>query len=142
MKRLAVLLTVVAFMMVAPFAHAGQFAMDPCQGAGRVTVPINITSATTTSMVAPITGSYIFVCGLSVNSVGGSTTFEYGTGSTCGTGTTALTGPLAAAGTITTFPTNSLIQTPVSQRLCILSGASTSGTNGWFTYVQTPIQGY
>lgn len=127
------------------WAAAGQFPVDPCQGEGRQTVPISVATAGTSSLIAPVTGAYIYICGMSLTTSGGTGTLEYGTGSTCGTGTTTLTGPIAASTTITNFPAGvSLIQVQTkSQRLCYLAGSGASATSaGWLTYVQTPVQGY
>src|SRR6266851_71458 len=61
--------------------------------------PINISTATTTELVAAVTSQSIFVTTWDVMAGGtGNLTLEYGTGTTCGTGTTTLTGayPLIA----------------------------------------------
>lgn len=136
----AVLALFVGMAGAPAFAQSKLFP-DPCNAGFSQTksVAINVSSATTTSLVAPVTGQTITVCGLWLNSVGGTSTLEYGTGATCGTGTQVMTGPLAAATTVSIFPSggSSVLQsTPVSQRLCILSGSSTSATAGWLLYVQ------
>ena len=113
---------------------------DPCKNPNVVTssAAINITSATTTALVAPLTGKSVYVCQLSVTVAGASATvlLEYGTGATCGTGTTSLTGTFAGG-------TNSLISmgwggaivaTPASNALCLVSGAT--GIQGVVSYVQ------
>lgn len=101
---------------------------------------ISVTSATTTQLVSPVNGQGIYVCGLQLNSVGGTSTFEYGTGAAC-TGTNAVTGPLAASSTQSIFPgqPRTLFYAPSASTgngLCIVSGTSTSATNGWLLYVQ------
>jgi len=128
------------------FAQVSPLNPDPCGGATQgvsggtalKSAAIAIASATTTSIVAPVTGQQIAICGIWLNSVGGTSTIEYGTGATCGTGTTVMTGALAAATTLSIFPTRQSVfaSTPASQRLCILSGTSTSATEGWITYIQ------
>ena len=61
-------------------------------------VPINISTATTTQLVAAATGKAIYVTAWDVIAAGtGNITLEYGTGSNCGTGTTALTGAYSLA---------------------------------------------
>ncbi len=60
---------------------------------------ISISTATTTQLVAAVTGKRIFVTAWDVIAGGtGNFTLVYGTGSNCGTGTTSLTGayPLTA----------------------------------------------
>ena len=117
---------------------------DPCGswGVAKKSVPINIASATTTSLVAISGSTSIFVCGYNFTMVGAteSIQFEYGTGATCGTGTTVLTGALADAaasdisvayggGEMTIF------STPASQGLCALTTGTVS-IQGVLTYVQ------
>ena len=56
-------------------------------------VPINISTAATTQLVAGASGKSIYVTAWDVIAAGtGNIALEYGTGSNCGTGTTALTG--------------------------------------------------
>jgi hypothetical protein len=57
-------------------------------------VGINITSATTTQLVAGVAGLQIYGWSLVLNGTVAASTFqlEYGTGTTCGTGTTTLGG--------------------------------------------------
>jgi hypothetical protein len=56
-------------------------------------VPVNMSSATTTQLVALSGSTKIYVTSFDVVAGGtGNFTLEYGTGSNCGTGTTALTG--------------------------------------------------
>src|SRR5437879_5656570 len=76
-----------------------QLGSDPCQsnGIAKSSIVLNITSATTTQLVALSAGKQIFVCGFNFTMVGTVQTlaFEYGTGASCGTGTTLLTGAMA-----------------------------------------------
>ena len=61
-------------------------------------VPINISSATTTQLVAAASGKAIYVTAWDVIAAGtGNITLEYGTGSNCGAGTTPLTGAYSLA---------------------------------------------
>jgi hypothetical protein len=127
---------------------------DPCASPTlKKSVAINITTATTTTLVPLVSGQTIYPCTIVVDlglnsSAVMSIQFEYGTGASCGTGTTALSGPMvagastgtgpvffAAAGGITQF------QIPVSNGFCVLStltGTPTApfGAQGWATYVQ------
>lgn len=123
---------------------------DHCQTGLKQTVSFNISSATTTSLIAPVTGLNIYVCSYDINQAGGTGTilFEYGTGATCGTGTTTLTGPYTAntsAGTTTNIAHANVGFTQwatatgganvASQRLCALS-TGTIVQSGYLTYVQ------
>ena len=141
MKRLAVLLTVVACMMVAPFAQAAQYASDPCLGP-KQGVAISETTNETKLLVAQQSGNYIDVCGVYLSTVGGTATFEYGTkvSTACDTGATAITGAIAAGVTISALNSGnaSLMQAAKGTGLCLVTGASTTATVGWITYVQTP----
>jgi hypothetical protein len=128
----------------AQFYPASQLNPDPCKsGVSQIQqVAISISSATTTQLVSPSNGKGIYVCGLYLESVGGTSTFEYGTGSAC-TGTNAITGalPVAAAATPaqSLFTGNTLFYAPsaaTGNGLCLVSGASTSATAGWMLFVQ------
>lgn len=113
-------------------------ALDPCQNAHTVksSVAVSVTSATTTQLVALSAGKSIYVCGATINSVGGTSTLEYGTGSSCGTGTTTLTGPFAAATVAKIGGYGTTVTAPSGNALCIVSGTSTTATAGVVTYVQ------
>lgn len=108
-------------------------------------VSVNITSATTTALVALSAGKTIYVCSASLHLVGNATAvaavFEYGTGAAC-TSPTVLTGPYtgATASTATTpvqigGALGYAFKTAASNALCILS-AGTAGLNGVVTYTQ------
>lgn len=124
---------------------------DPCQNPGltKSSQPINITSATTTQIVALSGSTKVYVCGgyLDIGASGtsaASAVFEYGTGASCGTGTTALTG---AMGTENTTATNGSLPVTIpgdttnfatasGNALCILSAGTTVAIHGWITFVQ------
>lgn len=117
---------------------------DPCGswGVAKSSVAINITSATTTSLVAISGSTSIFVCGFSVTMVGAVETiqFEYGTGATCGTGTTVLTGAFAdgtASDIVVSYGGGEMtvFATPSAQRLCAVTTGTVS-IQGVLTYVQ------
>lgn len=109
---------------------------DPCNNPSvpKLSVPLNITTATTTQLVALTASKSIYVCDAAAT-VGGSTTAQlsYGTGAACGTGTTVLTGvmtglaPLGYGGTIASIP--------AGNALCLVS-TGTGGIQGILTYVQ------
>jgi hypothetical protein len=144
----------IGFILFALFITVPAFAQQPyadhCQTGLRKTISFAISSATTTSLIAPVTGANIYVCGFNVNQAGGTGTigFEYGTGSTCGTGTIVLSGLFVAnttAGTTTNvlavnhgytqFATASATGLVPSQRLCAVS-TGTIVQGGYLTYVQ------
>lgn len=91
-------------------------------------VPINISTATTTRLVTGISGKSIYVT--QWNAIGGGTgniTLEYGTGTTCGTGTTTLTGayPLIAnVGLVVGIGNGAVLVLPAGTSLCALTSAA------------------
>lgn len=109
-------------------------------------VSIGISTATTTSIVAPQTiggnNRRIIVCGYDFTVTGTTPTyqFEEGTGSTCGTGTVTLSGAYApTAGTKASYggAGSTILATDPGQRLCIVSGG-TPGLQGILDYVIAP----
>lgn len=113
---------------------------DPCAdpNVAKSSVAISVTSATTTNLVSASGTTKVYVCAFEISSVGGTSKLEYGTTSStaCDTGATALTGPFAAASNVNLSGGGTLMSTPASQQLCIVSGASTTATAGVLTYVQ------
>jgi hypothetical protein len=131
---------------------------DPCGGNGNTKVNWSpaaqaaITTATTTLLIAAVTSKAIFVCGIDITSASATTPntlqFEYGTQTTnpCDTGTTKITtvinsgtvGVLTFQKTIG-FAENSVLSTPVSQQLCVLTTVGTTPSiSVWGTMVQVP----
>jgi len=100
---------------------------------------INISTATTTQLVALSSGKKIYVTAWDVIAGGtGNITLEYGTGSTCGTGTTALTGayPLTAqAGLTKGNGLAPVLIVPASNALCALTSAAVQ-MSGSVSYTQ------
>jgi len=141
-KRIAFGLAV-ALILFAGNARAQGYIPDHClTGLHQNFTSGSISSATTTSLIAPITGANIYICQYVINQAGGSSTslqLEYGTGSTCGTGsqtlsalftapTTAGTGnnTIVGSGDKTLISTNAGAQAMVpSQRLCVVTVGST-----------------
>lgn len=132
----------------------GQATYDACasiQGTSPVksSVVIAISTAATTSLIAPVSGSAIYVCGfvLTISDVvttANTIKFQYGTGATCGTGTQDLTGSFGTGSVTAGIPTTvaavmngSLFSTPISQRLCAVT---TIGATGFFSGVLTYVQ--
>lgn len=101
-------------------------------------VPINVSTATTTQLVALSAGKAIYVTALDVIAGGtGNITFEYGTGSNCGTGTTALTGPynLTAQTGLTKGAIGPVLIVPAGNALCVLTSAAVQ-MSGSVSYAQ------
>jgi hypothetical protein len=106
---------------------------------GAATVAINVSTATTTQLVALSGTTKIYVTGLTVVAGGtGNITFVYGTGSACGTGTTSLSGaiPLIAnAGLSLGSGLGAVLMVPAGQALCITTSAAVQ-MSGFVTYAQ------
>lgn len=89
---------------------------------------INVSTATTTQLVALSAGKKIYVTNLNVIAGGtGNITFEYGTGTTCGTGTTALTGAYnltAQTGLAMGGGLGPVLVVPAGDALCVLTSAA------------------
>ena len=103
-------------------------------------VAINISTATTTQIVALSGSTQIRVINYSFT-VAGTTptvTFVYGTGTACGTGTTAISGAFAPlTGTLMTSPPGAAaFIVPAGKALCIVSGGTTPSIQGFLTYTQ------
>jgi hypothetical protein len=102
-------------------------------------VPINISSPTTTQLVAAATGKVIYVTAWDVIAAGsGSITLEYGTGSNCGTGTTALTGAYNLTAQFGIAKGNGLgpvLVVPAGNALCALTSAAAQ-MSGSVSYTQ------
>lgn len=104
---------------------------------GGLTAPINVSTATTTQIVALSGTTLIRVTGLAVIAGGtGNITFVYGTGSNCGTGTTSLTGafPLVANAGLT-IGGGVVLMVPSGQALCVTTSAAVQ-MSGFVTYAQ------
>jgi len=104
-----------------------------------VSVPINISTATTTQLVAAAAGKSIYVTAWDVIAAGtGNITLEYGTGSNCGTGTTALTGAYNLTAQTGISKGNGLgpvLVAPAGNALCALTSAAAQ-TSGSVAYTQ------
>lgn len=102
-------------------------------------VPINISTATTTQLVALSGTTKIYVTHWDVIAAGtGNITLEYGTGTTCGTGTTALTGAYnltAQAGISVGTGVAPVLIVPAGNALCALTSAAVQ-MSGAVTYQQ------
>lgn len=116
---------------------------DACQDLSqqKSSVAVNISSATTTSLVAISGTTSIYVCGWQLQTVSGTTPtiqFEYGTGAAC-TSPTVLTGTYTGAALqVFTSPSSdtSLLKTPSANGLCLVTGGTTPNVQGFVTFVQ------
>jgi hypothetical protein len=90
--------------------------------------PINVSTATTTQLVALSGSTKVYVTSFDVIAGGtGNITFEYGTGSACGTGTTVLTGAYnltAQAGISKGSGIGPVLVVPAGNALCVLTSAA------------------
>jgi len=123
--------------------------VDPCSYANKLSKPINITSAATTSLVAVSGATTVYVCGFSVTISQVVTTpntilFEYGTGAAC-TSPTALTGIYGGGGVTAAAPItvsygtggSTIFASAASNGICALTAIGASGSfQGVLTYVQ------
>jgi hypothetical protein len=104
---------------------------------------VNITTATTTQIVALSGTTKIHVCSYQF-SVAGTTptvTFEYGTGTNCATGLTAISGAIApTSGSVINSAVGGAsglaFVVPSGDALCILSGGTSPSIQGLITYAQ------
>lgn len=91
-------------------------------------VAINVSTATTTQLVALSGATLIYVTSYDVIAGGtGNATFVYGTGTNCGTGTTSLTGPYpltAQAGIAKGAGIGTVLRVPSGNALCITTSAA------------------
>ncbi|MDB5584881.1 MAG: hypothetical protein JWR80_10057 [Bradyrhizobium sp.] len=100
---------------------------------------INVSTATTTQLVALAAGANIYVTAFDLVGGGtGNSTLVYGTGSNCGTGTTSLTGPYPlVAQTVITKGNGlgALFVVPQGNALCITTSAAVQ-VSGSVSYAQ------
>lgn len=100
---------------------------------------INVSTATTTQLVALSSGKKIYVSAIDVIAAGtGNITFVYGTGSNCGTGTTSLTGAYnltAQAGISKGNGLGAVLVVPASNALCVTTSAAVQ-MSGAVAYAQ------
>ena len=102
-------------------------------------VPINISTATTTQLVAAVASRAIYVTAWDVIAAGATNfTFEYGTGSNCASGTTALTGAyslVAQFGAAKGSGLGPVLVVPAGNALCAVSSAAAQ-VSGSLAYTQ------
>lgn len=130
---------------------ASAFALDPCllPQHDKLSATINVSTATTTQLVALSAGKIVYVCdfGMTISQVvttANTIKFVYGTGASCGTGTTDLTGPFGAGGVTAAAPivvlsghTGTAFSAPPGNAICVTTTIGGSANfAGWITYVQ------
>jgi hypothetical protein len=102
-------------------------------------LPINLSTATTTQLVAAVSGKAIYVTAWDVIAAGTTNfTFEYGTGTNCVAGTTALTGPyglVAQFGAAKGSGLGPVLVVPVGNALCAVNSATVQ-VSGSLAYTQ------
>lgn len=126
-------------------------AADPCSSLGnaKLSVPINITSATTTSLVGISGSTVIYVCGFTFSISQVVTTpntlkFVTGTGATCGTSTIDATGLYGDGGVTAAAPIvvsssvgSTIFKSPGGRGVCATTAIGTTASfQGVLTYVQ------
>jgi hypothetical protein len=102
-------------------------------------VPISISTAATTQLVAGISGKAIYVTAWDVIAAGTTSfTFEYGTGANCAVGTAALTGPyglVAQFGAAKGGGLGPVLVVPAGNALCAVNSAAAQ-VSGSLAYTQ------
>lgn len=107
----------------------GVVGADPSKGgATPASAAINVSTATTTQLVAISGTTKIYVTSFDVIAGGtGNITFVYGTGASCGTGTTSLTGAYnltAQAGIAKGSGVGAVLVVPAGNALCVTTSAA------------------
>lgn len=111
---------------------------DPCQAPGilKQSSFVDPVTATTVALVAPVTGTYVYLCGF-VSTMAGTITantfkFVDGTGGTCGTGTITLSATFTS-GILTSGATvvrsngqGAIIRTRLGRGLCVTTTIATT----------------
>jgi len=92
------------------------------------TFNINVSTATTTQLVAAVSNKAIYITHIHLMAAGTSNvSLVYGTGASCGTGTTTFDGPLplaAQTGYSAGTGLGAVMILPVNQALCITNGSA------------------
>lgn len=125
--------------------------LDPCQSTEtiKLSAAVNISTAATTAIVAPVGGQIVYVCAFSMTisqvvTTANTIKFVRGTGATCGTGTNDLTGAFGTGGVTAAAPITvsmgfggTLFKGATSDGVC---ATTTIGGSGAFVGVVTYIQ--
>lgn len=125
-------------LAAAPAAEAALVQIDPTYAS--TTLPINISTAVTTQLVALNANYAIYVTHWDLMAGGaGNGTWVYGTGTLCATGQVALTGPYpltAQAGLSVGNGSGTVLKVPKGNALCFIASAAVQ-YSGSFTYQQS-----
>jgi hypothetical protein len=104
-----------------------------------VSLPINLSTAATTQLVAAVSGKAIYVTAWDVIAAGTTNfTFEYGTGTNCAAGTAALTGPyslVAQFGAAKGSGLGPVLVVPAGNAICAVNSATVQ-VSGSLAYTQ------
>jgi hypothetical protein len=135
-----------------PVTIASDQYVDPCQSPNiaKSSVPISVTSATTTSLVATSGSTTVYVCGFSISIAPSATSadtalFERGTGAACVTTQASLTGTFgngdlttAAPPTVVTYggAGQTVFKSAGTDAICLVTAGTTVNVQGVMTYVQ------
>lgn len=153
MKKVLGLLLALAFCssVLGQSAPIGAVVPDPCLSPAvtKTSAVINVTTATTTQLVALAASQSIYVCEFTLTisqvvTTANTIKFVYGTGASCGTGTTDLTGAFGTGGVTAAAPivvasgtTANSFKTAASNALCVTTTiGATAAFVGYVTYVQ------
>lgn len=124
--------------------------LDPCSYAAKLSAVINITTATTTAIVAPVGPASVFVCGFVVSIAPSAVTadtllFESGSGVACAATIVALTGTFGNGDLTTSAPPlpisyggagATVFRSPSGYGICALTAGTAVNVQGVLTYVQ------
>lgn len=137
MKKLHLAAALACALFAASPAFAGATGA-PMQGDQSASV--GMSSATTTEIVAAVSGQRIFITGGMLWANGtGDLTFKYGTGTNCGTGTTSINTQVFSMTAQTAFLTGtglgSWLIVPSGKALCV-TWSTTATLGGFLTYAQ------
>lgn len=148
MKKLLYAVALACALLSTPAAAqiVSYTSMSP-EGA-RITVPgiqasgskkVSISTATTTEVIALVTGKPIYITSFGIHSAGTTTTkFVYGTGTNCGTGTTDLTDVFdltASDGMVLGNGTGMVLYVPPGNAFCVTNTAAVH-VGGSVSYAQ------
>lgn len=120
------------------------FPSDPCQNPSiaKLSAKLNISTATTTEIVAPVAGKSIYVCRVLASVVGTTPTVQFTSGTkvstACDTNPVTITGAVAVPTTtiINWGGAETILNDPAATELCLVSGGTTPNILGWIDYVQ------
>lgn len=139
-RRISIAIAALLLIAASAFAQSA----DPCASAAvpKQTKAVNISTATTTELVAAATGETVYLCQFVATVAGTSPTLLFETGTkvstACDTGAVSLSGTLAiTSGTFVTLGYGSTLTAgAASGELCVTSGGTLPSVQGVISYVQ------